>query len=144
MRYFLVRKNSRAPQQMISTKLTQKKIPYLPQTTLQYLKRIRQLSSTIRNLLNGEHGFKHKIGKHISRDRIITLTDTVLAIVMTSPVLQIVVTFRDCKKIPTDYFGWLPDIWNYETSYIILGFFWIGHDHQFHYLKPAPIKPFYG
>ena len=29
------------------------------------------------------------------------------------------------------------DVWNYATSFIILKFYWIAHDDQFHYIKRA-------
>ena len=39
----------------------------------------------------GQYRMAHEVGDRISRDRIITLTDAVLAIVMTLLVLEIVV-----------------------------------------------------
>ena len=83
----------------------------------------------------------HEVGDSISRDRIITLTDAVLAIVMTLLVLEIVVPQLSHSEVATE----LPkrllelwsDVWSYAISFIILGFFWIGHDDQFHYIKRA-------
>jgi uncharacterized membrane protein len=81
----------------------------------------------------------HEVGDRISRDRIITLTDAVLAIVMTLLVLEIVVPelsrSEAATELPKRLLGLFPDVWSYATSFIILGFFWIGHDDQFHYIK---------
>jgi uncharacterized membrane protein len=83
----------------------------------------------------------HEVGDRISRDRIITLTDAVLAIVMTLLVLEIVVPQLSDSEIETELPKRLlelwPVIWSYATSFVILGFFWIGHDDQFHYIKRA-------
>jgi uncharacterized membrane protein len=83
----------------------------------------------------------HEVGDRISRDRIITLTDGVLAIVMTLLVLEIVVPELSRSEVATELskrlLELLPDVWSYATSFIILGFFWIGHDDQFHYIKRA-------
>jgi uncharacterized membrane protein len=83
-----------------------------------------------------------EVGDRISRDRIITLTDAVLAIVMTLLVLEIVVPelsrSEAATELPKRLLGLLPDVWSYATSFTILGvFFWIGHDDQFHYIKRA-------
>jgi uncharacterized membrane protein len=83
----------------------------------------------------------HEVGDRISRDRIITLTDAVLAIVMTLLVLEIVVPELSRSEVATELpkrlLELLPDVWSYATSFIILGFFWIAHDDQFHYVKRA-------
>jgi uncharacterized membrane protein len=82
-----------------------------------------------------------EVGDRISRDRIITLTDAVLAIVMTLLVLEIVVPELSRSEVATELpkrlLELLPDVWSYAISFIILGFFWIGHDDQFHYIKRA-------
>jgi uncharacterized membrane protein len=81
----------------------------------------------------------HEVGDRISRDRIITLTDAVLAIVMTLLVLEIVVPQLSRSEVATELpkrlLELLPDVWSYATSFIILGFFWIAHDDQFYYVK---------
>ena len=80
----------------------------------------------------------NEVGDRISRDRIVTLTDAVLAIVMTLLVLEIVVPELSRSEVGTASKGlleMLPDIGSDATSFIILGFFWIGHDDQFHYIK---------
>ena len=83
----------------------------------------------------------YEIEDRISRDRIITLTDAVLAIVMTLLVLEIVVPELSRSEVPTELpkrlLELLPDVWSYAISFIILGFFWIAHDDQFHYIKRA-------
>ena len=83
----------------------------------------------------------HEVGDRVSRDRIITLTDGVLAIVMTLLVLEIVVPELSRSEVATELpkrlLELLPDVWSYATSFIILGFFWIAHDDQFHYIKRA-------
>ena len=83
----------------------------------------------------------HEVGDRVSRDRIITLTDAVLAIVMTLLVLEIVVPELSRSEVATELpkrlLELLPDVWSYAISFIILGFFWIAHDDQFHYIKRA-------
>ena len=83
----------------------------------------------------------HEVGDRVSRDRIITLTDAVLAIVMTLLVLEIVVPELSRSEVTTELpkrlLELLPDVQSYATSFIILGFFWIAHDDQFHYVKRA-------
>ena len=83
----------------------------------------------------------NEVGDRISRDRIITLTDAVLAIVMTLLVLEIAIPQLSQSEVGTEIPKRLlemwPDISSYATSFIILGFFWIGHDDQFHYIKRA-------
>jgi uncharacterized membrane protein len=69
----------------------------------------------------------HEVGDRISRDRIITLTDAVLAIVMTLIVLEIVVPEISRSEVATELPKRLlelwPLVWSYATSFIILGFF---------------------
>jgi uncharacterized membrane protein len=89
----------------------------------------------------GEYRLTREVGDCVSRDRIITLTDAVLAIVMTLLVLEIVVPELSRSEVTTELpkrlLELLPDVWSYAISFIILGFFWIGHDDQFHYIKRA-------
>jgi uncharacterized membrane protein len=89
----------------------------------------------------GEYRLTHEVGDRISRDRIITLTDAVLAIVMTLLVLEIIVPELSRSEVATELpkrlLELLPDVWSYAISFIILGFFWIGHDDQFHYIRRA-------
>jgi uncharacterized membrane protein len=88
-----------------------------------------------------EYRLIHEVGDRVSRDRIITLTDAVLAIVMTLLVLEIVVPELSRSEVtaelPKRLLELLPDVSSYATSFIILGFFWIAHDNQFHYVKRA-------
>ena len=83
----------------------------------------------------------HEVGDRITRDRIVTFTDGVLAIVVTLLVLEIAVPQLSQSEVETELpkrlLELLPDIWSYATSFIILGFFWIAHDDQFHYIKRA-------
>ena len=83
----------------------------------------------------------HEVGDRISRDRVITLTDAVLAIVMTLLVLEIVVPQLSqsevASELPKRLLELLPDVWSYAISFVILGFFWIAHDDQFHYIIRA-------
>jgi uncharacterized membrane protein len=69
----------------------------------------------------------HEVGDRISRDRIITLTDAVLAIVMTLLVLEIVVPELSRSEVATELpkrlLELVPNVWSYATSFIILGFF---------------------
>jgi uncharacterized membrane protein len=89
----------------------------------------------------GNYRMAHEVGDRISRDRIITLTDAVLAIVMTLLVLEIVVPELSRSEVTTELpkrlLELLPVVWSYVTSFIILGFFWISHDDRFHYVKRA-------
>jgi uncharacterized membrane protein len=82
-----------------------------------------------------------EVGDRISRDRVITLTDAVLAIVMTLLVLEIVVPQLSqsevASELPKRLLELLPDVWSYAISFVILGFFWIAHDDQFHYIIRA-------
>jgi uncharacterized membrane protein len=83
----------------------------------------------------------HEVGDRISRDRIVSLTDAVLAIVMTLIVLEIVVPelshSESANELPKRLLELLPVVWSYATSFIILGFIWISYDDQFHYFKRA-------
>jgi len=83
----------------------------------------------------------HEVGDRITRDRIVTFTDGVLAIVVTLLVLEIAVPQLSQSEVETELpkrlLELLPDILSYATSFIILGFFWIAHDDQFHYIKRA-------
>jgi len=83
----------------------------------------------------------HEVGDRISRDRIITLADAVLAIVMTLLVLEIAIPELSRSEVATELPKRLLELWpvisSYAISFIILGFFWIGHDDQFHYIKRA-------
>jgi uncharacterized membrane protein len=80
-----------------------------------------------------------EVGDNISKARIEALTDGIFAIVMTILVLEITVPHLS----PSDASSLLPkhllELWpvflSYATSFILLGFFWIGHDDQFHYIK---------
>jgi hypothetical protein len=74
-----------------------------------------------------EYSLIREVGDRISRDRIITLTDAVLAIVMTLLVLEIVVPelsrSEAATELPKRLLGLLPDVWSYATSFTILGVF---------------------
>jgi TMEM175 potassium channel family protein len=89
----------------------------------------------------GEYRLTREVGDFVSRDRIITLTDAVLAIVMTLLVLEIVVPELSRSEVTTELpkrlLELLPDVWSYAISFIVLGFFWIVHNDQFHYVKRA-------
>jgi uncharacterized membrane protein len=54
-------------------------------------------------------------------------------------VLEIVVPELSRSEVTTELpkrlLELLPDVGSYATSFIILGFFWIAHDDQFHYIK---------
>lgn len=88
-----------------------------------------------------EYKLTHEVGDHITRDRIVSLTDAVLAIVMTLLVLGIVVPelsrSEAATELPKRLLELLPDVWAYAISFIILGFFWVGHTDQFRYIKRA-------
>lgn len=83
----------------------------------------------------------HEVGDSVTRGRVITLTDGVLAIVMTLLVLAIVVPeisqSKVANELPNRLLELLPKVWSYATSFIILGFFWIAHDDQFHHIIRA-------
>ena len=87
-----------------------------------------------------EYRLKNEVGDHVSRDRLITLTDGE-AIRGTLLVLEIAVPeishSEVAKELPKRLLELWPDVWSYATSFIILGFFWIAHDDQFHYIKRA-------
>ena len=82
-----------------------------------------------------------EVGNEISKSRIETLTDGVFAIVMTLLVLEIAVPplshSEAAIELPKQLIELWPVILSYGTSFIILGFFWIAHDYQFHYIKRA-------
>jgi uncharacterized membrane protein len=78
-------------------------------------------------------------GDGISKSRLERLTDGVFAIVMTILVLEITIPHLSPAEVPTELpkqlINLLPALLGYITSFIILGFFWIGHDDQFHYIR---------
>jgi uncharacterized membrane protein len=65
----------------------------------------------------------HEVGDRISRDRIVSLTDAVLAIVMTLLVLEIVVPdlsrSEAATELPKRLLELLPVVWSYAISFII-------------------------
>jgi uncharacterized membrane protein len=67
------------------------------------------------------------------------LTDGIFAISMTILVLDIAVphlSHSEAANLLTKHIlGLWPVFFRYITSFIILGFFWIGHDDQFYYIK---------
>lgn len=75
----------------------------------------------------------------ISKSRIETLTDGVFAIVMTILVLELAVPHISQSEISTELPQRILQLWpvllSYATSFIVLGFFWIGHEYQFHFIK---------
>jgi uncharacterized membrane protein len=89
----------------------------------------------------------HEVGDRITRDRIVTFTDGVLAIVVTLLVLGIAVPQLSPSEVETELpkrlLELLPDIWSYATSFIILGFFWILMMISFTTLS-VPIEHFHG
>jgi uncharacterized membrane protein len=80
-----------------------------------------------------------ELGDEISKSRIESLTDGVFAIVMTLLVLEIAVPQLSHSEVAVELTKELLELWpvllSYATSFIILGFFWIAHDDQFHYIK---------
>jgi uncharacterized membrane protein len=80
-----------------------------------------------------------EIGDGISKARIEALTDGVFAIVMTLLVLGIVVPhlshLEASTELPKRLLDLRPVFLSYASSFIVLGFFWIGHDSQFHHIK---------
>lgn len=81
-----------------------------------------------------------EIGNEISKSRIEMLTDGIFAIVMTLLVLEIAVpqlTHSEAAagELPKQLFELWPVVLSYAMSFIILGFFWIYHHDQFHYIK---------
>jgi uncharacterized membrane protein len=79
------------------------------------------------------------IGNEISKSRIETLTDGVFAIVMTLLVLEVAVPqvshSEAATELPKELLELWPVVLSYGMSFIILGFFWIYHHDQFHYIK---------
>jgi len=75
----------------------------------------------------------------ISKKRIETLTDGLFAIVMTILVLQLAVPIISDGNIEHQLLKELYDLRHvficYVTSFILLGFIWMNHDTQFHYIK---------
>ena len=100
-------------------------------------------SYNLQNLSTGEYRRLSggEVGNDISKSRIETLTDGVFAIVMTLLVLEIAVPqlshSEAAIELPKQLLELWPVILRYGTSFIILDFFWIGHDYQFHYVKWA-------
>jgi uncharacterized membrane protein len=83
-----------------------------------------------------------EIGNEISKSRVETLTDGVFAIVMTLLVLEIAVPqLTHSEAAAGELLRQLLELWpvilSYAMSFIILGFFWINHHDQFHYIKRA-------
>jgi uncharacterized membrane protein len=80
-----------------------------------------------------------EIGDDISKGRIETLTDGIFAIVMTILVLEFTIPHIPQPQVYTELPKHLLELWpvflSYVTSFIILGFFWMGHNKQFHYIK---------
>ena len=78
-------------------------------------------------------------GDDISKGRIETLTDGIFAIVMTILVLELVLPHipqsEVYKELPKHLLELWPVFLSDVTSFIILGFFWMSHDKQFHYIK---------
>lgn len=79
------------------------------------------------------------VGDEISKRRLETLTDGVFAIVMTLLVLEIAVPQLShsgaSSNLVKELIELSPVLLSYATSFIVLGFFWIGHDNQFHFIK---------
>lgn len=81
-----------------------------------------------------------EIGNEISKSRIEALTDGVYAIVMTLLVLEIAVPQLTHSEVAAgelskQLFELWPVILSYAMSFMILGFFWIYHHDQSHYIK---------
>lgn len=78
-------------------------------------------------------------GERLSKARLERLTDGVFAIVMTILVLEITIPFISPTDVSTELPKRLIELWpallSYAISFIILGFFWISHDDQFHYVR---------
>ena len=78
-------------------------------------------------------------GERLSKARLERLTDGVFAIVMTILVLEITIPFISPTVVSTELPKELIELWpallSYAISFIILGFFWISHDDQFHYIR---------
>jgi len=75
----------------------------------------------------------------MSKKRIETLTDGLFAIVLTILVLELTVPIITEDDIEHELLEELCHLWHiffsYMTSFILLGFIWINHDTQFHYIK---------
>lgn len=78
-------------------------------------------------------------GERFSKARLERLTDGVFAIVMTILVLEITIPYISpadvSSELPKELINLLPVLLSYGISFIILGFFWISHDDQFHYIR---------
>ncbi len=76
--------------------------------------------------------------KGFSKNRLETLTDGVFAIVMTLLVLGIAVPQLTSSEVAIELPKKLLELWpvvfSYVTSFMILGFLWIGNHEQFHYI----------
>jgi uncharacterized membrane protein len=79
------------------------------------------------------------VGDEINKKRLEYLTDAVLAIVMTLLVLEITVPQLSHTEASTELTRELVELWpmflSYATSFIILGFAWIGDIDQLHLVK---------
>lgn len=77
----------------------------------------------------------------MSKRRVEYLTDAVIAIVMTLLVLEITVPQLSHSEASTELKRELVELWplflSYGTSFIILGFAWVGDIDQFHSIKRA-------
>jgi uncharacterized membrane protein len=75
----------------------------------------------------------------LSRGRLIALTDGVFGIVMTILTFQFVVPIVPVSVIDSELPKKLIELWPiflcHVTSFVILGYFWIIHDRQFHHIK---------
>lgn len=75
----------------------------------------------------------------MSKKRIETLTDGLFAIVMTILVLELTVPIISEGDIEHELIEELYHMWpvffSYMTSFVLLGFIWMNHDTQFHYIK---------
>ncbi len=75
----------------------------------------------------------------LSRGRLIALTDGVFGIVMTILTFQFVVPIVPVSEIDSELPKKLIELWpiflSHVTSFVILGYFWITHDRQFHYRR---------
>ena len=80
-----------------------------------------------------------KVDLFWSRGRLITLSDGVFAIVMTILTFQFVVPIVPVSEIDSELPKKLIELWPiflcHVTSFVILGYFWIIHDRQFHHIK---------
>ena len=78
-------------------------------------------------------------GERFSKARLERLTDGVFAIVMTILVLEITIPHISQTQVSIELPKELIELWpallSYAISFIILGFFWISHDDQFHYIR---------